>query len=119
MESKTLTKLYEETDHPTIAQAYDELSREAFSVWMRLMVMSNNELQIGKKNLSKVCNYSLNRFYSIMKELYNKGYVAYVKHKRLGTKHIILLKKRALISGRNSFVILSSTSNKTRVIKKR
>ena len=113
-----MTKLYEDTDHATIEQAYDELSREALCIWMRLMVMSPNELQSGKKALSKVCNYSLNRFYSIMKELYNKGYVSYVKHKRLGTKHVILLKKRALISGRNSFINLSTTSNKTGVVKK-
>jgi hypothetical protein len=117
MESRTLRKLYEETDCPTIEQAYDELTREAFSVWIRLMVVSSSDLRNGKKDLSKICNYSLNRFYTIMKELYNKGYVSYIKPSRLGTKHTVLLKKRALISGRNHFIKLSSTSPKSRVLK--
>lgn len=114
-----MVKLYEETDHPTIEQAYDELSREAFAVWMRLMIMSNKDLQRGKKYLSKLCNYSLNRFYAIMKELYNKTYVSYVKTSRLGSAHIVVLKKRALIEGENSFIVLSKPTPISRVVKNR
>lgn len=111
MELKKREKIvYEETPYPSIEQAYDELTQEGFGVWIRLMVATPDELCSGKLALSVICNYSAARFYKIMKELYNKDYIKYEKSKQLGTPHRIILNKKAMISGRTSFVKLSSPS---------
>jgi hypothetical protein len=101
---------YEETTHPTIEEAYNELSQEGFAVWIRLMVCTEDQLLSGKRELGKVCNYSVNRFYRIMSELHNKDFVRYIKPEGLGKPHVVLLHKRAMIAGRNHFVRISGSS---------
>jgi uncharacterized protein YndB with AHSA1/START domain len=106
---KNKKPIYEETQHPSIEQSYDELSQEGFAVWIRMMVMTPDELCLGKLAIGKKCGYSVGRFYKIMKELHNKDYVRYNKPPRLGMPHEVILHKRAMISGRNNFVRLSGS----------
>jgi len=106
MEKKRKKPIYEETPYPSVEQAFDELSQEAFAVWIRLHVATEDQLCEGKRALGWMCNYSTGRFYKIMKELYCKDYVRYIKPDALGQPHTVVLHKRAMIGGKNHFVRL-------------
>jgi hypothetical protein len=104
-----MVKHYDDTQYPTIEQAYSELTYRAFAVWIRLMVATPDQLASGKKELSKVCNYSTSHFYTILNELHNKDYIRHTPAP-LYRPHTIILHKRAMIVGRNHFVRLSNPS---------
>ena len=97
-----------ESVHPTIEQAYDELSTRAFAVWIRLMVATPKELSSGKAKLAKICNYSVAGFYLVIAELHNKRYISYTGSTKPWQSHTIWLAKRCLIAGRTNFVQLSN-----------
>ncbi len=103
-------KIYEETNYPTIEQAYEELTREEFAVWIRMMMLPDEILCKGKKHVGKICKYSTNYFYKLMKGLHAKDYITYVKPAILGKPFTIILRKKAMISGVNHFIKLSVSS---------
>lgn len=90
----------------TIPEAYGELSQEAFAVWIRLMIASDDELSRGRGWIAaNLLNYSEPRANTILRELKRKGYVEFKPDP--GRATTIIIKRRAKIVGRNRFVRLS------------
>jgi len=97
------------TDEPvTIEIAYNELSQEAFAVWIRMMVAADKDLTSGRKHIATVLGYSEGRSNQILRELKNKGYVQLQPGPHPGIATEIIVARRPIISGRNRFVRLSS-----------
>lgn len=98
-----------EHDKPaTIHEAYDELSQEAFAVWIRLTMATQHQLDSGRQKVAKILHYSEGRSNTVLRELRNKGYIRLMKGERIGTPTRIEFRRCPLISGRNRFVKLSS-----------
>lgn len=102
-----------DVDYPTIEQAYNDLSTKSFAVWIRFMTATQKELS-SKTSAAKLCQYSLVNFHIILNELHNKGYIKYTGTKRPYAPLQILLSKRAMISGRTNFVMLSGARKITK-----
>lgn len=86
--------------HPaTIADAYNELSQEAFAVWMRLLVARDSELAKGRGPVADMLGYSEGRSNAILRELKHKEYIEFVKSDRIGEPTLIRILRRALVSG--------------------
>lgn len=66
---------YGTKSHEGIAGAYAELSRAAFAVWIRLMIMTDDELSRGREHLSRELGYSEPGASLVLKELIRKGYI--------------------------------------------
>jgi len=94
--------------HATIEQAYDELTKPGFAVWMRLMVTPRHHLSSGRERLATLMGYSRGRFDYILKELYNKGYIGLEKNAMVGKPTSIVLARRAILAGRSHFIRLSN-----------
>lgn len=94
-------------DEPTTIQtAYKELSKTAFSVWIRLMVADEKEL-IGRDNIEEAIGFSQMQTTRILQELRRKGYVESIRKGNHG-KVNLRVRRRALLSGKNSFIRLSN-----------
>jgi len=91
-----------------IEKAFNELSQEAFAIWIRLMMASPKQLKSGRTKLAEMTNYSEGRFSVILKELKNNGYVTIHPGPYPGTPSEIKLTRKALIAGKNHFVILAN-----------
>lgn len=100
-------------DQPaSIVEAFEELTPQAFAVWIRLMVTSEEEL-LGRKRIAKMLKYSLAASDNILNELKHKSYISFQRKKNPGGQVRVVIRRRAIISGRNNFVKLSffSTGN--------
>lgn len=75
---KAIPETYTEEGPIDIIDAYQELSKSAFAVWIRLSVSSQEQLGSGRKNLSKILGYSYNRSNAVLYELEKKGFVVYL-----------------------------------------
>lgn len=90
-----------------IEEAYDELSQQAFAVWIRLMTANPHEL-IGRRNIAKLMNYSPSYCDTILRELKHKGYIKFVKAPP-GQPSELIIYRRALLSGPSSFINLTNS----------
>lgn len=97
-------------DAVTIKEAYDELSQEAFAVWMRLLVTLDSELARGRAHLAATLGYSEGRSNAILRELRHKCYIKFVKAARIGQPTTIQIQRRALISGPARIIRLGGNS---------
>jgi transposase len=90
----------------TIVEAYDQLSRTAFALWIRLAVHPAHELEtLGMYKLAKKFGYSRRTFYDQIQILRNSGYLRYVsQHGRVAK---IRLTKKPLLIGVDQFIKLS------------
>lgn len=91
----------------TIEKAYEELSQEAFAVFMRMMVAKPSQLEKGRNKLAIIFGYSEGRCNVILRELRNKGYIALIKGPYPGTPTKLKLAKRIILSGPTNFIRLS------------
>jgi hypothetical protein len=93
-------------DEPvSIPEGYELLSPQAFSVWVRLMVATEKE-RTGYQALSKMLGFSRVYTHKIIKELKLGGFIKIVKTKKRKRVKVVI-RKRIVISGQNSFVRLS------------
>lgn len=97
----------------SIKVAYDELSQEAFAVWIRLMVTTEEELRAGRGSVARLVGYSEGRSNEILRELKNKGYVEFNKGDHPGLPTEIIITRRPIVSGRNRFVKLSNFTHQS------
>lgn len=91
----------------TIEKAYEELSQEAFAVFMRMMVTKPSQLKKGRNKLAILLGYSEGRCNVILRELKNKGYITLIKGPYPGTPTTLKLAKRVILSGPSNFIKLS------------
>lgn len=90
-----------------LVKAYDQLSQEAFSVWMRLHMLGDDKLALGHKKLCRIVGYSEARYIVILRDLRNAGYVKFLPAERPGLPTTLLMLKVCKLSGKNRFVKLS------------
>lgn len=99
MNSAVDAKRATETQPATIIEAYNELSQEAFAIWMRLLVATDTQLRQGRKSISSLVGYSEGRSNAILRELKLKGYIRFVRGDLPGIPTQIEIVRKALISG--------------------
>ena len=85
-----------------IAEAYEELTRQGFAVWMRLVIMEYNELS-NRKVLAKVLGYSVARSNQILRELKRKGYISFIVGASWEPTEVVI-ERRPFLEGRGKFV---------------
>jgi len=87
--------------------AYEELTRAAFAVWLRMSADSTVVLQhSGVHNLAKRYGYARRGFFEVLRQLRNKGYVRYNTPPR-GESISVTIARRPLLVGVDQFVKLS------------
>ncbi|GAG41452.1 unnamed protein product, partial [marine sediment metagenome] len=92
----------------TIEVGYQALTREAFAVWIRLMVEPENVLEsAGLARLAERFNYRERAFKEILRQLRNKGYVRIESPPRPGVPAKLFIQRRVLLVGRDHFIRLS------------
>lgn len=91
----------------TLADAYQDLTREAFAVWVRMMVEPETVLEgTGINKLSKTFQYGRRSFWTILQQLRNKGYIRFATPAP-GSPAAIHITKRPMLVGRDHFLKLS------------
>ena len=95
-----------ETKPVKIEVAYHELTKQAFSAWIRLMIVPEKEL-VGRAKIAKILEYATSNSNVILRELKWKKYIDWIPANRPSLKGKLLLLKRALISGPTHFIRLS------------
>lgn len=75
---KALPSVYVGEGPADIGDAYNELSRSAFAVWIKLSVVSDEDLHGGRQHLSGLCGYSERRFNEVLLELERSGYITFL-----------------------------------------
>ncbi len=90
----------------TIIEAYNNLSQEAFAVWIRLHVTEDQQLCEGRVKLARTLGYSEARSNEILRELSLAGYVECIPGPRIATPTTVRVRRRCKISGKNRFVRL-------------
>lgn len=97
-------------DLPTVAridEAYCDLTREAFAVWVRMSVDSKKVLEhSGVATLAERYRYKRRGFFDILRQLRNKGYVRFNTPPR-GEIVSVFIERRPLLVGADHFVKLS------------
>ena len=107
--SKALPGAFQHDGTATINQAYSELSRSAFAVWIRLMAEPPDVLKLGKAHLAGLLGYGLRRTDEVLTELRRKGYIGVIRPEGVAAPLTIVIRRRALINARvGSFQRLSS-----------
>jgi len=89
----------------TIEEAYDELTQQAFAVWMRLMTAQPQQL-VGRAAIARMVRYSSSYCDEILRELKHKGYIKFEKAPP-GKPSKLIIYRRALLSGPTSFITLT------------
>jgi hypothetical protein len=83
-------------------EAYGELSRSAFAVWIRLMTLTGDQLREGIGSVSRRLGYSPKGGRAVLSELELAGYVGFVNE---GTRqHVVLLRKAMVELRGTSFI---------------
>ena len=91
----------------SINDAYAELSKAAFAIWIRLMTETNPAHLQTKERAAKVLGYSsVNSCKRVLEELVEEGYIEF-RNDSKGSGCRLVLVKRALLVGRDHFVRLS------------
>jgi len=86
-------------------EAYDALTREAYAVWVRMMLVPSSSLEgAGLAGLARVFRYKERGFREVLRELRNKGYLRVVTPPRPGQKAAIEIVKKPVLVGADRFV---------------
>lgn len=80
-----------------IDEAYRELTRQAFAVWVRLMTIPHEELEKGQTNLARILGFKFPQKIAPVKELARKGYIKTIKNGCRPMKIVII--KRLVLKG--------------------
>ena len=94
-------------DAVRLDEAYDDLTREAYAVWIRLQIVPDHELRrFGLIHLAEKFRYRQRQFGTVMRQLRNKGYVRY-QAGLPGVPANIQITKRPLLVGFDRFIKLT------------
>lgn len=96
----------EESEGITIVDAYDQLPRTAFALWIRMSVHPTHELEnLGMYKLAEKFGYTRRPFYEQVQVLRNNGFLRYATE--YGRAAQIRLTKRPMLVGVDRFIKLS------------
>ena len=98
--------LYPDEGPCGLADAYAQLSHQAFAVWVRLAVAERSALRMGRARLSKLLGYSRRQGDQVMRELELKGFIAFVPHGPWRKTIVVIVRKPLLETG-HSFARLA------------
>jgi hypothetical protein len=84
-----------------LAEAYEQLSRGAYAIWLRMSVADRAELRMGRGRLSKLLGYSRRQGDELLRELERKGFVMFVPHGPWRRTIIVIVRKPLLERGHN------------------
>lgn len=108
---KTVQSPTLEDDTATVPEAYEQLSQEAFAMWLRLHHCSDDELEAGRASLARnVFKISETRTNVLLRELRLKGYID-IEGPGPPTPSTVVLRKRCKIVGRTRFITLSRVAS--------
>lgn len=85
-----------------LAEAYDQLTRGAFAIWIRMAVAERRELRVGRAKLSLMLGYSRRQGDELLRELERKGFVAFIPHGPW-RRTVVVLVRRPLLERGHSF----------------
>jgi hypothetical protein len=85
-----------------LAEAYDQLTRGAFAIWIRMAVAERRELRVGRAKLSLMLGYSRRQGDELLRELERKGFVAFLPHGPW-RRTVVVLTRRPLLERGHSF----------------
>jgi len=94
-------------EHIELIDAYDDLTQEAFAVWIRLHMFTAEDMAKGRKKSAQVVHYSEARFNVILRELAGGKYVRVIRGSRPGKPSTIEMLKICKVSNPHRFVRLS------------
>lgn len=87
--------------------AYDNLSRQAFAVWLRMAVEPQKSLASdGIAALAKRFRYQRRSFAKVLQQLRNAGFIRYTTPAEVGERASIQIVKKPVLVGTNQFVKL-------------
>lgn len=90
-----------------LAEAYEQLSRPAFAIWIRMSVAPRADLRMGRAKLSSLLGYSRRQGDELLRELDRKGFVACIAHGPYRRTVIVIVRKPLLEQG-HSFTRFSA-----------
>jgi hypothetical protein len=94
-----------ESEGYAIDHAWRDLSRNAFAVWIRLMLEPRRSLSLGIKPLARRLAVDHKQLSSYLKELRNKGYLRIIKGAHPSPASIVIV-RRAMLVGLTQFITL-------------
>jgi len=90
-----------------LAEAYDELTRAAFAIWIRMSVADRGELRMGRGKLARMLGYSRRQGDELLRELERKGFVAFIPHGPY-RRTVVVIVRRPLLEHGHGFARFSS-----------
>lgn len=98
-----------QTGNPTaIETAFDELTPKAFAVWVRLMLLDDEQLKMGRRRVTEIIGYSERQGNVILSELRDKGYIKIIKGPYPSFPSAIELSRKAMLASRSHFIKLAN-----------
>lgn len=94
-------------DASTLPEAYRELTKTAFAVWVLLHTMTEAELSAGRKVIASALGKTTSSANDVFRELRRKGFVGIVRSDEDRRLAKITLKRRAILKGTDRFIKLS------------
>jgi hypothetical protein len=99
---KALPERYPNEGPCGLAEAYDQLTKPAFAIWIRMAVAERPELRAGRAKLSRLLGYSRRQGDELLRELERKGFVAFIPHGPW-RRTVVVLVRRPLLERGHSF----------------
>lgn len=100
-------ELYPDEGPCPLADAYEELTRAAFAIWIRMSVAGRGELRMGRGKLSRMLGYSRRQGDELLRELERKGFVGFIPHGPYRRTVVVIL-RRPLLEHGHGFARFSS-----------
>jgi hypothetical protein len=99
---KALPEMFPGEGPCSLIEAYEELSRPAFAIWIRMAVAEHDDLRAGRTKLTALLGYSRRQGNELLKELERKGFVTFLPGGRW-RKTIVVIARRPLLAAGNFF----------------
>jgi len=101
----TAKHLVPESEGFALDHAWRELTRDAFALWIRLMLEPKRALNAGCKSLARRLGMAHRTFMRHLKELRDKGYLRIVS---TGARmpSVVIITRRAMLVGLSQFITL-------------
>jgi len=96
---KAVPSVYPNEGPCGLVEAYEQLSRPAFSVWIRLSVADPHELRQGRARLSRFLGYSRRQGDELLRELERTGFITFLPHGPWRRTVIVIVRKPLLERG--------------------
>jgi DNA-binding MarR family transcriptional regulator len=91
----------------SISEGFEDLTAQAFAIWIRLHLTSDDELDSGRRGLAKKLGLKEATLNRILAELRRKGFIQIRRSENNRRRSRLILKRRAILKGRDRFIKLS------------